>query len=433
MSWTRPRTLGEAQTIVSGLLAVGLTAVDPRRKVAESLVADPPTAGNEPLMVVAIGKAATAMAAGARDVLGDRISAGIILTKDGHSADPLDDFFIFEAAHPVPDQRGVDATRTIIDALAGLDAGAIVLTLLSGGGSSLLELPRPPVTLADLQVTTSLVLRAGAPIEHLNAVRGELSMVKGGGLRRQMGRARCITLILSDVLGNDPRVIASGPTIHRTPDPEGALRLLHQYDLSSRLPASVLDALSGDQLLDESGLDETERDEFRILADNDVLIDAIVAEAERLGLNTSIAWRRQEGEARELGRSFARKIGHSEDDVDMVIGGGEATVTVRGNGNGGRNTEFTLAAGLELTHATTGDRWAVASIASDGQDGSVDAAGAITSAASIRATGEGGLDPLAALAENDSGGYFDRTGELIRTGPTGTNVNDVMIGLRLAG
>jgi glycerate-2-kinase len=432
MSQTRPRTLTEARELVTSLLAVGLTAVEPRRQVARSLTDDPGLIGGGPVLVVSIGKAATAMAAGALDVLKDRMSAGIILTKDGHATAVPDGFTVFEAAHPVPDQRGVHATRTIIDAVSGLGAGSPVLTLISGGGSSLLELPRPPITLADLQLTTSLLLRAGAPIEHLNAVRGELSLVKGGGLRRRMGHARCTTLILSDVLGNDPRVIASGPTIHRSPDPASALRLLQQYDLSAHVPAPVLHALRGEQVPEEPVFDAVEGDQFRILADNDVFIDAIVAEAKRRGLQVSVVWRRQEGEARDLGQSFARAISERDDDIDIVIGGGEATVTVTGSGTGGRNTEFALAAGLELSNTTSGDRWAVASIASDGQDGTVDAAGAMTGASSIRAARDTGLDPDNALVKNDSGGYFDRTGELIRTGPTGTNVNDVMVGLRLA-
>ena len=432
MSGTRPRTLTEARVLATSLLAAGLSAVEPRREVARILTKDPSLVSGDPVLVIAIGKAATAMAAGAQDVLQDQIAAGIILTKEGHAAAAPEGFTVFEAAHPIPDQRGVQATQAIIDAVSHLGAGSLVLTLISGGGSALLELPRPPITLADLQLTTSLLLRAGAPIEHLNAVRGELSLVKGGGLRRKMGRARCTTLILSDVLGNDPTVIASGPTIHRTPDPTGALQLLHHYDLSGRVPAPVLDALQGHQVPDEPAFDARERDEFRILADNDVFIDALVAEAQRRGLRVSIAWRRQEGEASELGRSFARTSIGRDDDIDVVIGGGEATVTVRGDGTGGRNTEFALAAGLALANETDGDRWAVGSIASDGQDGTVDAAGAITGAASISAARELGLDPDRALVENDSGGYFDRTGELIRTGPTGTNVNDVMIGLRLA-
>lgn len=432
MNQARPRDVAEARALVDGLLAAGLRAADPRRKVAEILGSEPDLVGGIRPTVIAVGKAATSMAAGVRDALGDRMGPGIILTKDGHASEPPDGFIVFEADHPVPDQRGLDATRTIIETVTGLKPDDLVLTLISGGGSALLELPRHPLTLADLQATTSLLLLAGAPIEHLNAVRGELSQVKGGGLRRRIGKARSTTLILSDVLGNDPEVIASGPTVSRQPDPERALSVLHEYDLVSRVPPPVLAALGQASSRSKGETGGAGHDEFRILADNDLFIEAIVAEARRRELRPRVAWRRQEGEARELGRSFVGQLSGSGEDIDIVIGGGEATVTVRGEGSGGRNTEFTLAAGLELLKTTGGDRWAVASVASDGQDGSIDGAGAITSAKGIRAARQAGLDPEGALLDNDSGGYFDRTGELIRTGPTGTNVNDVSLGLRLA-
>lgn len=430
MSANRPATFGEARSLAGALFAAGLASVDPRRKVAERLGAGDLRGDGLPI-VLAIGKAATAMATGVHDVLGDRIEAGIILTKDGHAADPLPGFTVYEASHPVPDQRGLDATGAILDTVRGLKRDQHVLTLISGGGSALLELPRPPVTLTDLQLTTSLLLRAGAPIQHLNAVRSELSQVKGGGLRERIGDARCITLILSDVLGNDPEVIASGPTIRREADPQRALRLLDQYGVTGGIPHSVLDALAHAAPHRGSTGTREQGDVFEILADNDTFVDAINAHTERAGMRTDIAWRQQEGEAKRLAMAFVDHLASTPDDVDVVIGGGEATVTVTGHGIGGRNTEFALAAGLGLRDMTGGEGWAVASLASDGQDGSVDAAGAITSADSVRRAVEGGLDPEAALADNDSGGFFGRTGELVRTGPTGTNVNDVYLGVRI--
>lgn len=427
----RPKTVSDARSLAEGLLAAGLTSVDPRQKVAEWLSTDAGLLDEREPVVIAVGKAATAMAHGAADILGNRIRSGIILTKDGHAAAAPDGFTVYEAAHPVPDQRGLDATTAILRTVDVLDRDDVVLTLLSGGGSALLELPRPPLTLADLQEMTSLLLRAGAPIQHLNAVRSELSQVKGGGLRRRMGEAQCVTLIMSDVLGNDLQVIASGPTVHRRPNPKEALRLLDQYRLTGNAPRSVLDVLHQEHAGDDRTDLDPERDVFRILADNDVFLDAIQAEAERRGLRTAIAWRQQEGEARELAVRFVHRVTRSSDDIDLVIGGGEATVTVTGSGSGGRNTEFTLAAGLQLAEVLGGAGWAAGSMASDGQDGSVDACGALTSAGSIRHAMDKGLDPKAALAENDSGGYFRNTGELIRTGPTGTNVNDVSIAVRL--
>jgi len=427
----RPRTLDDARSLVESLLAAGLASVDPREKVAACLRRGSALPGGSRPVVIAIGKAATSMANGACDVLGDRIRSGIILTKDDHAAGAPSEFAVYEAAHPVPDQRGLDATQSILDTVDALGRGDEVLILISGGGSALLELPRPPVTLADLQVTTSLLLRAGAPIHHLNAVRSELSQVKGGGLRHRIGEASCVTLILSDVLGNDLRAIASGPTTSRRPNPSGARKLLDQYHVTDRIPESVLEALHCSDCGEEGTGDDDVGDVLQILADNDVLIDAIDAEAVRRGYRAQVLWRQQEGEARNLARSFVGLLVRTCEDIDVVIGGGEATVTVQGDGTGGRNTEFALAAGLDLLDATDGDRWVIASIASDGQDGAVDAAGAITNAESVRRGDDMGLDPRAALDENDSGGYFERTGELVRTGQTGTNVNDVYLGVRL--
>ena len=170
-----------------------------------------PVAGR--LIVVAIGKAAPTMARAAQAVLGDRVDAGYVLTKDGHLGDPVPGFVAWEASHPVPDERGIEATRAILDAVTELTADDVVIALISGGGSALFEAPKDGLTLADIQQTTELLLRAGAPIQHLNAVRSEMSQVKGGGLRRRIGAARTVSLILSDVLGNPPDIIASGPTV----------------------------------------------------------------------------------------------------------------------------------------------------------------------------------------------------------------------------
>lgn len=432
MAVSRPRTLDKARLLVDNLLAAGLAAANPRHKVAECLIADRPLPDDGASAVIAIGKAATAMALGARDLLGGRIGVGIILTKDGHAAGAPDGFAVFEAAHPVPDQRGLDATKVILETVDALGRHDDVLVLISGGGSALLELPRPPIALADLQETTTLLLRAGAPIQHLNAVRSELSQVKGGGLRRRIGTARCVTLILSDVLGNDPQVIASGPTIRRQPNPSEALQLLDQYRVMDRIPRSVFNALRGAEGGDGAEQPDIDGDVFRIVADNDVFLDAIIAEARRRGVNVRTVWRQKEGEARDLATRFVEELAKTDDDVDIIIGGGEATVTITGAGSGGRNTEFTLAAGLHLASMPGDDRWAIAGVSSDGQDGSIDAAGALTDTESIRRAAARGFDPRRALEENDSGGYFERTDELIRTGPTGTNVNDVSIAVRLA-
>jgi len=417
--------------------AAGVAAVEPGRAVRRHLHVSGThlLAGASRVMlpgagvtVVAIGKAAVAMSRGAGEVLGDHIRNGVILTKDGHAGDPPAGMRVFEAAHPIPDKRGTVATTAILDLVADLGSDDIVLTLISGGGSALFEAPRDPLTLADLQATTELLLRAGAPIQDLNAVRSPLSLVKGGGFRERMGSARCLSLILSDVLGNDPAVIASGPTIPMKRNPSRALNILERYAVLDRVPPHVVEYLQR-----ETGTSRDENpahpdDVFQIVADNDMFVDHIAREADDNGSQASVTWRRYEGEARELGRQFVAELIAVPECVDCVLGGGEATVTVRGDGKGGRNTEFAMAAAIELDR--TGADWVVASLASDGQDGLVDAAGAIVDRTTLARASRIGLDPGASLERNDTGTLFDQLGDLVAPGPTGTNVNDVYIAVR---
>lgn len=380
------------------------------------------------VVLVAIGKAAHAMAAGAREALGERIAAGIILTKDGLGGSCPAQFACFEARHPIPDERGVEATRAILAAVRDLGAGDLLLALISGGGSALLEAPVPPLTLADIQETTRLLLRAGAPIEDLNTVRSVLSEVKGGGLRRAAGDATVASLILSDVLGNDPRVIASGPTIPSVPNPEEARRLLSRYELLDAVPDAVRQVIESRRKPAPPPPVQPARDVWHIVADNGTLIDAAARAADEALLGPRVIWRDKQGEAADLARAFVAACDALPAGVDCLIGGGEATVTVRGEGMGGRNTEFALAAALELER--TGSAWHVASLASDGDDASTGAAGAIAGAATIRNARAAGLDPVQELANNNSAHVFAVAGGLVTPGPTGTNVNDLYIAIR---
>ena len=379
------------------------------------------------LVVVAIGKAASPMARAAAEVMGDRIAAGYILTKDGHLDDPPAGFEVFEASHPVPDERGITATNAILGAVDGLGPDDVVLALISGGGSALFESPADGLSLEDMQRTTDLLLRAGAPIQHLNAVRSELSEVKGGGLRRHIGDARTVSLILSDVLGNDPTVIASGPTVPREADAAGALDVLGRYGLRKRVPASVRDYLEHPAARgDRRTAPRADADLYRIVGDNAMFVDAVRESLEADGLSVAEVWVAREGEAREQATAWIDAL--VESDADAIIGGGEMTVTVTGDGAGGRNTELALAAAIELDRR--GMTATVASLASDGQDGAVDAAGAVVDGGTVARLQEAGIEPAKALANNDSGAALDTIEELIAPGPTGTNVNDVYIGIR---
>jgi hydroxypyruvate reductase len=375
------------------------------------------------LLPIAIGKAAVPMARGLVKRLGNRLEPGVILTKDGHADGAPGGWQVFEASHPVPDQRGVEASMAICDLVTTLNERDVAIVLVSGGGSALLELPKSPLDLSHIQDVTRLMLQAGAPIQDLNAVRSELSEVKGGGLRRLIGRATCISVILSDVLGNDPKVIASGPTISREADPGRALELLRAYGLMDHVPSEVIDLLEREP---GESPQVNQRDAFVVVADNDRLVDAVAEHARMAGFQVDVVDRQVEGEAREVAAWFLAQSKQSN--ADAVIAGGELTVTVRGDGAGGRNTEFALAAALELERGGQQDL-VIASLASDGQDGAVDAAGAIVddgSAGRIRAAGE---DPERALDRNDSGSALKLAGDLVVPGPTGTNVNDVYVAI----
>jgi len=431
------RSRDEAAAAIARWYRAALAAVEPSSAVARHLARDGdrllvdgdpvPTPGR--LVMLGVGKAATAMARGAIDACGDRIETGVVITKDGHASGALPDrFAVYEAAHPIPDERGVRATREALRLIQGLRRGDVLLALISGGGSALLEAPRPPVTLADLAATTDLLLRAGAPIQDLNTVRWRLSDVKAGGLRRAAGEAAVVTLILSDVLGNDPRLIASGPTVPGDAGDGAAPAVLDRYGVKGQVPDSVIELLAN---RDDSGSAtvDASADVLAIVADNETAVRAAAEAVAADGLRADIAWRERQGEAADLGRSWVDVCAAAPTDVDVLLGGGEATVTVRGDGRGGRNTEFALAAALAL--AERGEAgWTVASLATDGEDGPTDAAGAIADAGTIARAEAAGVDPIAALANNDSLRVFEVSGGLVKPGPTGTNVNDVYVSLR---
>jgi hydroxypyruvate reductase len=384
--------------------------------------------GDGEVVVVAVGKAAIAMAEGAQDLLGSRFERGYVLTVDGPDASSLDNrWTVYRAGHPIPDQRGVDATRAIIDVVEGLEPDDIVVALISGGGSALFESPRPPLTLADLAELTRLLLNAGAPIQHLNAVRAPLSEVKGGSFRRRSPAGRFVTLILSDVLGNNPQIIASGPTVAPGSSGAAALAVLDLYQLRETVPPLIRDALN------EVSTEEAEWDHpddlVEIVGDNELAIELAAEVSRAAGFNTEVLDDPLEGEASEVAREFVGLLLETSNGIDVVWSGGETTVTVSGNGIGGRNTEFALSAALELDRLENDD-WVVAGLATDGQDATTGSAGAIAGRETIVKARAVGLDPEAFLSNNDSATFFDRIGGLVTTGPTGTNVNDLYVGLR---
>ena len=390
----------------------------------------------ERIWVVGAGKAATAMVAELRTILGPRIAGGLAVTKYGHVDPRLDcgPVTMVEAGHPLPDPMGVEGTRRLAGLLAGTTARDLVLTVLPGGSSALLTLPAPSLTLADLQATTDLLLRSGATIVELNAVRKHLSQIKGGGLARLAAPAPVISLILSDVVGDPLDVIASGPT---APDPTtfaDAWAVLERHGLLARIPAAVKERLRAGV---EGRLPETPKPGaslFRqvqnvLVGSNRLAAEAAVAAAEERGLNALLLSTFVEGEARQVARVAAALL-KEEAAWDRplprpacLVWGGETTVTVRGSGKGGRNQELALAAALALEGRS--DVLLVA-LGTDGTDGPTDAAGAVATGETIARARAMGLDPLAHLENNDAYPFFEALDDLIRTGPTGTNVNDVL-------
>lgn len=428
--------LKDAAETVMDLFGAALQAVDPSRAVRSALayrdgmlrIGDTNLRAPNGVHIVAIGKAAVAMTRGALDALEGTTITGDVITKEGHADVELPDFIrVFEAGHPIPDERGVRATKHMLDALALLNEGHVVLALISGGGSALLEAPRAGVSLADLAVTTDLLLRAGAPIDVLNAVRAPLSQVKAGGLRAAAPAATWVTLILSDVLGNDPRIIASGPTVPGPRNEAKALALLDRFGVRQSMPSSIVDALMNQK--GDPEVEPQDRDVLLVIGDNAAAVEAAAGEARARGLDQRIVWSAVEGEAADLGREFVSVVANASEVDDLLLGGGEATVTVRGDGRGGRNTEFALSAALELERRNMPD-WVVASLATDGQDALTGLAGAIADAGTCQRARERGVDPEAALPRNDSAAVFDAAGGAVKTGPTGTNVNDLYFAVR---
>lgn len=382
--------------------------------------------------VVGAGKASAPMAQAIESILGDRITAGVVSVKYGYTV-PTQRIEIDQAGHPIPDERAVQATEKMIDLLQQAGPDDLVICLISGGGSALMVAPWPGITLADERRLTNQLLRSGATINEINTVRKHLSRVKGGGLARIAAPATIISLILSDVLGNPLDVIASGPTV---PDPTtylDAWEVLERYGLTDDLPPAIArhlqDGLAGRiQDTPKPGDPIFDRTQNVVVASNTHAVKAAIERARQEGLNTLLLSTFVEGEAREVAKVFAaigRELCYSDHPVPrpaVILAGGETTVTVRGPGRGGRNQEFALSAAIQLDglHDVT-----IVAFATDGTDGPTDAAGAIVDGTTVIRAKAIGLNPRAALVDNDSYPFFQKLGDLIVTGPTNTNVNDL--------
>jgi len=386
------------------------------------------------VIVVGAGKAGAPMARAIEDIMGDRLTGGVVTVKSGY-AEPLRTVSLREAAHPLPDQAGQAAAREILTAVSGLAASDLVLCLISGGGSALLTLPQPGLTLEDMVRTTDLLLRSGAAITQVNTVRKHLSSIAGGRLAQAAAPARLVTLIVSDIVGSPLDAIASGPTV---PDPTtyaDALGILESYRLLDRVPRPALDLLrkgAGGELPETPKPGDPVFHEAYavVIADNLVAARAAQDEAERLGFHALLLSTYIEGEAREVGRALAgiaRQLAATGEPARRpacLVVGGETTVTVTGHGRGGRNQELTVAAAGALDGIPD---VLLVSFATDGTDGPTDAAGGVADGTTLTRARAKGLDPHRVLAANDTYALLDALGDHIRTGPTNTNVNDLML------
>lgn len=371
-------------------------------------------------LVVGAGKAAASMAL-AVDAHWPDTPAGLVVTRYDHGA-PCRHIEVLEAAHPVPDELGEQAARRMLDAVAELGADDMVLALISGGGSSLLTLPAPGITLADKQDMSRALLRSGAPISEINTVRTFLSAIKGGRLAAAAAPARVATLVISDVPNNDPALVASGPTIPYASTPADALAILEKYaiDVPERVRALLEDNRS------ESVRDAvSEHNSVTVIATAADALEAAQRDAEHDGMNVCMLGDDLEGEASDLGREHARMALEIKDSGPdrplLLLSGGETSVTVHGNGRGGRNTEYLLSLTLALDgaagiHALAAD--------TDGIDGIEDNAGAVARPDTLARAQAAGIDAAACLAGNDAYRVFEALDDLLITGPTRTNVND---------
>lgn len=388
----------------------------------------------ENIYVIGAGKASASMAKAVEKLLGRQVTGGLVNVKYGHLA-KLRRIELNECGHPVPDDNGVKGAERIAEIAQQAGERDLVVCLISGGGSALLPAPAPPITLEEKQLTTKLLLKSGANIHEINVVRKHISSIKGGQLARLAYPATVIALLLSDVIGDDLDVIGSGPTAPDRSTYADALAILRKYGIEDAVPAEVIKRL---QCGIDGAVPETPKPDDPafahtqnlVVGSNELAADAALTEARSLGYKSMILSTRIQGETRDVAgvhAAIAQEIALSNRPLlppACIITGGETTVTIKGEGLGGRNQEFALAAALDLDGL---QNVLVLSGGTDGTDGPTDAAGAIADGDTLKRAREAGLDAKAYLARNDSYHFFDALGDLIKTGPTNTNVMDIRL------
>ena len=407
------------------LFDAGLAAANPAKAVPAHLPEIPSTGRT---VVVGAGKAAASMARALENAwpAGRPAPEGLVVTRYDHAV-PLQHIECVEAAHPVPDAAGRKAAQRILELATGLGEHDLLICLISGGGSALLALPAEGLTLEDKQAVSKALLKSGADIAEMNCVRKHLSALKGGRLAAAAAPAHVVSLLISDVPGDDPATIASGPTVADPTTFADARAILTKYGIDP--PAAVRRHLeAAAEETPKPGDPRLSRVENRLIARPQASLEAMAETARAAGVTPVILGDAIEGEAREVAQVMAgiaqqvARHGQPAAAPAVLLSGGETTVTVRGQGRGGRNLEFLLGLSVALNGAE--GIWALAGD-SDGIDGSEDNAGALVAPDSLKRARSAGLDPLARLADNDGYGFFQALDDLVITGPTLTNVNDL--------
>ena len=402
-----------ARELLLHCFAAGLAAVDPEQAVTANLR---PRSVAGRLVVFAFGKGAPAMTRGAARALGGDRLEGIAVSNHRGAVPPGVELFL--SSHPIPDGRSIKAGAALLALAASLTAEDHAVVLVSGGGSALVELPVAPVTIEDLAHTNELLLRSGADIDQINMVRRRLSRLKGGGLARAIAPATAETLAVSDVIGDDPATIASGPTVAVTDAADAALQVAHSLGIAARLPSAVLAVLEAPL----PALPAIAAGTYRIVASGSTAAHAAAAAAQERGYPAVVVDTRLSGEAADAGGEvLARSPG------SVSVFAGETTVTVHGDGIGGRNHEAALTVATLISGRS--DTFFLAA-GTDGIDGGCDAAGAFVDGTTLHRARALGLDAADSLERNDSGTFFAALSDQIVTGPTGTNVGDLWMVLR---
>jgi glycerate 2-kinase len=438
--WANSLRRTEAGESITRILAAGIRAADPGTAMRNSIqrIGNLVTISGQVynldsfhrIFLLGIGKASISMAIALVEIMGDRLSSNLVVAKhmDANHPTGMVPLTCVTGDHPIPGEASLRAGEKVIDLVSSLGSGDLLFCLISGGGSSMAVAPKPGISLEDMQALTYTLLGCGASVDEMNAIRRRIDRIKGGGLVPIANGANIVSLILSDVIGNDPGMIASGPTTAYPSTRADTLSIIKKYQLQNKIPISILNAIQASKahISKKPGAANVQN---VIIGSNLQAARAALAQAEKEGFHSYLLRADLHGEARlaafELATCLrqAKLTGELAQSPACIIAGGETTVKIKGSGKGGRNTELALAAVTELANF---NGVMLATLATDGEDGPTDAAGAVVTGETYRRALDLGMNPGDYLERNDSYSFFKALEDLLKPGPTGTNVNDLV-------